>query len=884
VEITSVLNLYSNPINNKKQNKHKYHNKVGLTADSFERTTPVSKTNNVNFKGFWSKEEPIHLDSDPVIMSNRQLRKVKQGVANEIYNLVCGDYTKANSERLDKLLNSPFVDYSLECVGKNGSNSLSDMIFYRNCDKPNPMYEQFFVTSLGGVMPLEEHKEFLSKFYYRYKQIYNTYQAYLNMDENSKNAEYVRNMVKRLNALDIKLPDANAFFAECLLNNKLEMCKVLVDEYKLSPMTKVMLNCDESTVKNVEFGLNKKGFSDKIYKDNKYSSSGGNNQFQVVYDKYLGHYYVPGETYHTLYNIAGLSKFDEAKKFFDMPEYLYQSFYHNTDWNYWKEDTTMFGYGNGTYAINHFFLDYYNDHPEVYSLDFIVSFLSKFVANGVDLTNLSLGFSLNRFRTKEHYNEAFKLLKQLQNDNSDEAQVKKKVLEVLFNNDSNNLLKCVKYLDVEDVNKAQGMKKDEFDKLVQKKFIDYIQKSYDVYNINDWEKHIVDEFKEYVPDKILADFVINNLPDIFYSSSNHTSFKNIIDKLRELDVDWSKVVDEYGNNLAYRAVDAENPLLIDFAKEKQIPFDLKNNAGVSALDSAKKNRRSPVINSLKINSDDLIKFVSKGVISGVKILLTNKVIDVNSVDSNGYSTGMIAARNGDIAMLKLLNSTPGFDINYINPSTLETALSLAKDTQTRNFIKENTDFNQKNSDIPDYKSLFNLLNSNAEVDEVLEVLHGLISNGNLDLNFRYKGVSLRDKISEYAYNKDVHQQNQIHNLLYSEIAGGISKNFLSRTKDIIDENGIMSLSQIQDFINYPNLSEIMNEPLNDMNEPIGFFVADIPVSGDNIVDITEIIDALRRKGYDFSVKNKANQTVLEKSKDAENTFLTEYLESIGVKK
>lgn len=903
---------------NKKNNINKnFSTPVNNTTDAVK----ISYASNpqVNFAGLFgifssNNKENISLDDEIGVLSKKQIQKAKTLVNQEIYNIIYNcDYSEANSKRLDKLLHSPFVDYSLEgCCPKRSYTSLSDLLLVRNSENNNKLYNQFLVTSLAETLPelmfinkpdnelsSNEYtlKEGFQKIYHNNNAIFQVFQSYLKMDEDSKEAENIRKMIKTLKDYNMETKDYPSFFAECLMNNKTKMCKFLCDEFGFEPITVAPAVRNAHGRDNISKYKDKKGVS-PIYEDIKYYENEQYSNFAIVYPDKTYDIYISSDDNHnyTLYDISTLSQGKEAKEFFDIPEYLYQSYKGKTSFNYLAQDIDMWGNLKYVYQSQHFFWDNHKRHTELLTIDFLEKFASKFTQDELNLGMRGNGIYWSFWLRNDNLNDTLTRIKQLQNDNSFEAQKRIDLLKKIYLRIGNcadipiktledNLIK-MKYLDVKDLSNNNLTAK-ELNQKIQEKLNNYISDKYDIYDIKNWN-NILDEMQETGKrsdnSKLITSFVINNLPDVFYTEENKNEYKKVIEKLNNIDGDWN-VTDAFGNNLAHKAVEAENPLLIEFAKEKNIDFSRKNNAGKTAIDIINSNRLSPIVNAVKVNSAEFINFARKGLISGLEIILSNPAIDVNSVDENGDNAGIIAASRGDAAMIRFLNKQNDFDINYINPKTLRSAYTSAKNNDILNAIMENPALNISKFDLSDYSELFRLLeNPDNSVDNIEKLLNELSKNKDFNLEIVYNGKSLREKIKEYAFKKDSGTQEQIHNRLYSNLEKGISNSFLNKARTIIEENGLLTLAQIEDFINYPKAENIINEPLNDFDEPIGFFIADIAVSGSNISDITNIIDKLKKLNYDFTVKNKTGQTLLDKTADTENIFLNEYLKSIGVEK
>lgn len=203
------------------------------------------------------------------------------------------------------------------------------------------------------------------------------------------------------------------------------------------------------------------------------------------------------------------------------------------------------------------------------------------------------------------------------------------------------------------------------------KLIETLPDKYDIYDINNWNS-ILDEIEKFDTDfhtGVIA-YALENLPDIFLTEDNKAEYQNVLDRLSKIDGEWEQKDKSTGMTLAHRAAMAENPLLIKFANEKGINFGEKDNYGKTAFDYLKEYDSPDVRKELKdykINYHGLTDFAQKGMASVLKLALGYPYVSVNSVDADGNNLGMIAAKNGNANIIRVLNSYKYFDINYKHP-------------------------------------------------------------------------------------------------------------------------------------------------------------------------------------------------------------------------
>lgn len=424
---------------------------------------------------------------------------------------------------------------------------------------------------------------------------------------------------------------------------------------------------------------------------------------------------------------------------------------------------------------------------------------------------------------------------------------------------------------------------------LRKQFQAEFNEKYAPEKLDNWTK-IVNDMDNDVLKNCIPKAVLENLPSIPYTPENSDEFEKIMGRLKKVDIyDWG-VVDEFGNNLAHRAADAGNIPLLNFAIEKDVSLSTPNKVGMTANDYIQQNRDTLSENGLRIHSEELIDFTKQNMVQGVKILLDNPVINVNSLDDKLNSSGIIAAEEGNLEIIKTLNNHKDFDINYVNPNTFECAYSVAKNNEIQQELKQNPRLRKDIDSFAEYCKLFAMFNNSFKgrnsILDIEEQLKNMALDKNIDIDIQTEicGKSLQDVLDSYIDDlvcRRFSTRDRTRKMMYSIIE---KYNNLSRLKTLIDTNGVLSLNEIKSYLDVSNVKDIINEPLNDIGEPIGFFVADNSVDTTNILEFKAILDKLESLGYDFSKENEMGQTMLAKAKDAENQFLVEVLQSMGVGK
>lgn len=102
-------------------------------------------------------------------------------------------------------------------------------------------------------------------------------------------------------------------------------------------------------------------------------------------------------------------------------------------------------------------------------------------------------------------------------------------------------------------------------------------------------------------------------------------------------------------------------------------------------------------------------------------------------------------------------------------------------------------------------------------------------------------------------------------------------------QDLYDKEGIFSLEQIRDIVNFPDFNNIANMKYNVVGEEIGHLIVDAPIESEDKATLllTEIFHRLRDIRYSFDAKDNFGTTPLDKAITSENKlvegFIREYL-------
>jgi len=429
-------------------------------------------------------------------------------------------------------------------------------------------------------------------------------------------------------------------------------------------------------------------------------------------------------------------------------------------------------------------------------------------------------------------------------------------------------------------------------KVKQRSFNENIEEKYNIYDINNWDS-ILDEFLKPGSDSETAAiyFTLNNLPDIFLTEENKEQYQKVINRLSQIDGDWNITTEDTGDNLAHRAAVAENPLLIKLANEKGVSFSQKNNFDKTAFDYLEEYGSNLAdLQGYKINYLELPDYAEKDLVSVMKMVLKHPYIDINSINKNGNNSAIVAAKNDSVHVLEFLNGIEDFDINYRNPKTGKNALESAANADTMYQLLKNPRINPNLTDGSNPPLAFKFLSNQYDYDiannkDDMMKFQCLLNSSQLDIHATYKGQTLAEALKEYIDNlagKDVDISHSMSKELTAILNRAIGKDLVNKTRAIVDKNGILSLKQIKEFLQFPGVEEVINEPLNDLNETIGFFVADTELTFGNIKEIEQIMNLLDKNNYDFIFRhNRMGQSCYDKAVDADNAVMIDYMRRIG---
>lgn len=383
-------------------------------------------------------------------------------------------------------------------------------------------------------------------------------------------------------------------------------------------------------------------------------------------------------------------------------------------------------------------------------------------------------------------------------------------------------------------------------------------------------------------------------------------------------IKWNHT-DKYGNNYAIKAVEAENIPMIKLLQEKNVDFSIRNKFGKNAIELGKESPNliiRDLFSNIKINSEELINLAKMGSVSGMEMLLKQGYIDVNSKNPNGVNSWLISAQQNKANVADFLRDIPEVDFsaktkdgdNFAMTAVYNNSEDIVKDIFPK-LTPEQLDINyineQKNITIYSlarrfaspkvFETILSLKNADPNIGTgtIMPIAFELITfndkerfkilceSGKLDTSAKYLNLSLQDYIKTHLLSTT--QKELMNNLsLQKEFLDILSiaadKNFLNKVKKIVEESGVISLQNIQEFLDYPNIKNIITSSLSDSQERIGHLLSDIEVTPDNMFQILNLTQRILKLDKDaFTYRDKFGQSAIERALLAENEVVYEII-------
>lgn len=448
MKIASNYNLIYNSQNrNKNYSANCLHSNI---QDNYKNKSYDKTTKEPCFTGFWKlfsktgkntvvqsanslTKSGISLDDKALVLSAKQIKNVKREIANEIFDLIKSPYTPAKAERMDKLVNSPYIDYQQEVY----PYYLEDLVTFRQTTNNNKLYNRFLLHSLAKTMPLDSvDSKILEDLYKKNDSVMLLFKSYLQMDEKSQDAQLVKDMILRLKKHNVNIKDYPAFFADCLLNGKTKMCKFLQETFGFNPETRVQIvHSDKEMVDTLSKNYaasTRKNLPDVPIS---YRSKQKDNVLIVYNQKfcsdvdndYLYYKLQNNSKEMTLWDVEHLYLDSKTPRVFDIPKYISENLADKTvivdDYPYRLPASTDFVKRN------------INKYTELQSFNFLENLAVNLKANGrnyiKDIENINL-YTNNFLNSDKKLDDAYNRLSQLKRDYTPEAQEKFDIVKQLY--------------------------------------------------------------------------------------------------------------------------------------------------------------------------------------------------------------------------------------------------------------------------------------------------------------------------------------------------------------------------------------------------------------------------------------------------------------------
>lgn len=293
------------------------------------------------------------------------------------------------------------------------------------------------------------------------------------------------------------------------------------------------------------------------------------------------------------------------------------------------------------------------------------------------------------------------------------------------------------------------------------------------------------------------------------------------------------------------------------------------------------------INSRDKNGNSLISLAIKfKSLDKIKMLAERDDVDWNLVDEEGNTPLMQlltrSERNDDDSRLKfkkkvleILRELPKgkLDVNYINPKGFNgntapfTALTMP-------LLYFDTEYDLID-DLLKFPDIDTNLNPAASTPlwlkfiDVFNTFKKLYEHPNTDISL-IKAEDIDKVLNDRRIDPRVNQY----------LKEQTDATFIKWAKNLYENNGMLTLDEIEKFVNYENFRAIKNTQFNVFGENIAHLLTDIFPDIDNPKEFTQIrriVDKLKDSGFDFQAKDELDRTPLEKAIEGENKIIAEVL-------
>lgn len=307
----------------------------------------------------------------------------------------------------------------------------------------------------------------------------------------------------------------------------------------------------------------------------------------------------------------------------------------------------------------------------------------------------------------------------------------------------------------------------------------------------------------------------------------------------------------------------------------------------SYLETYLKEHPNVDINSTDHHGNTLVSHaINSKSLATLKVLATRDDVDWNVTDIDGKTPLMqlltrTNRNSSDLEykkqVLEILRELPKgkLNVNYINPNGFE-SYTGAYTALTEVLFYPDGEY-ELLDDLLKFPDIDTNLNPQSDMPLCLSCVSDfktfkkLYEHPNTDISL------IKDEHFEKLRNNEhVRFDYQINRYLKEQS----DKMFAKWAKNLYEKNGILTVDEIEKFINYENFSDIANTQFNVFGENIAHLLVDIFPSIDNpkeLGQIAQIVRKLKENNFDFNLKDELDRTPLDKAIEAENNIIADLL-------
>ena len=258
-----------------------------------------------------------------------------------------------------------------------------------------------------------------------------------------------------------------------------------------------------------------------------------------------------------------------------------------------------------------------------------------------------------------------------------------------------------------------------------------------------------------------------------------------------------------------------------------------------------------------------------------------KGIDWNAKDKAGNNALTVAINKCDIwsSMVNILLKA-GVDVNYINTTSktngyyctpLQEAIMQGKKLTVHELLEyKDTDVSISHSETP--PALFLMVDNKFHYYDFTNIAH----HPTADIKVKYNN----ETILEHIANSDLPDYNK--NEYQRIIAQMLIKDALNNVRQYYQENGVLSFKQLEEFTDLAEIHTVINQPINELGETIGHFLAEINTSDfEEHKKIYKVMENLKKNNFDFTLSDNLGRTPFDKAVEAENYNFIKVLLSVA---